>query len=145
MSLRIYTDKKDIPSNLTVINYNDKFFDGVTLSDSEISNKIMNAVDHAKYSSPNTFVGRDESLGNLNKEHLSTGCKTLLNIISNPDKCFDVIECGQNALALIPFIKEGNILWKTPVLHFRGNAECDILIDGKHFTNFRKFLSYIMD
>lgn len=145
MSLRIYTDKKEVPANTEVIGYNDKFFDGVLLSNDEISSIVMNKIDHATYNSPTTFIGRDKSLGALNKEHLSTGCKTLLNIITNPDKCFDVVECGQNALALIPFIKEGNILWEVPILHYRGNAKCDIIIHDKRFTDFRRFLSYIMD
>ena len=145
MSLKIYTDKKDIPKDMMFINYNDLFFAGETLLNDDISNEIMKSIDKAAYSSPNTFVGRDKSLGSLNKGLLSTGCKTLLNIANNPDKCFDVVECGPNALSMLPLITEGNILWEVPVLHYRGNIGCDIIINEKHFTDFRKFLSYIMD
>lgn len=145
MCLTIYTQKEDIPSNIKFINYNDKFFGSVQLSNDKLCQKIMNAVDNAQYSSPNTFIGRDKELGELNKEHLSTGCKTLLNIVNNPDMCFDVVECGQNALSLLCEIKEGHILWETPVLHYRGNAKCNICIDEKYFDDFREFLKYVMD
>lgn len=145
MSLKIYTNKQDLRSNLKLINYNDEFFKGESLKDNALTRKIMKEIDHAEYSSENTFLGRDESLGRLNKEHLSTGCKTLLNIASNPDKCFDVIECGINVLSLLPLIKEGNILWEVPVLHYVGNIECDIIIHNKHFSDFKQFLSYVMD
>lgn len=143
MSLRIYTEKEEIPSNMRFVDYNDIFFNGVSLKDDEISEKIMSEIDQAHYSSEKTFIGRDSSLGNLNKENLSTGCKTLLNILYSPCECFDVVECGENALRLLPLIKDGNILWKTPVLH--GNTTCDIDIHGKHFTDFREFLKYVMD
>ena len=145
MSLRIYTNRKEIPKEIDIIDYNDKFFDGTTLKDDKLSKYIMNKIDKAQYSSEHTFIGRDETLGKLNKNHLSTGCKTLLNIVGNPDKCFDIVECGQNALSLLHLIKNGNVLWRNPILHFVGNAECDILIDDKHFTDFRSFLKYIMD
>lgn len=145
MCLKIYTDKKDIPKDMMFINYNDLFFAGETLLNNDISNEIMKRVDKATYSSPHTFVGRDKQLGNLSKGLLSTGCKTLLNIAKNPDKCFDVTECGPNALSILPLITEGNILWEVPVLHYRGNTSCDITIHDKHFTDFREFLSYIMN
>ncbi|MGN0153208.1 MAG: DUF4869 domain-containing protein [Lachnospiraceae bacterium] len=145
MSLRIFTDKSEIPSDMKLIDYNDLFFNGQSLADDEVSEIVMREIDKAEYNTENTFIGRDKSLGSLNKEHLSTGCKTLLNIISNPDKCFDVIECGSNALSLLPLIRNGNVLWKLPVLHYVGNTSCDIVIHNQHFTDFKKFLAYVMD
>ena len=144
MCLRIYTDKKEIPPNIKFVDYNDMFFNGGILQSDKISKLVMQKIDGAEYGTENTFIGRDKSLGKLNKEHLSTGCKTLLNIVANPDKCFDVIECGPNALQLLPLIKDGNIYWNVPVLHYVGNADCDIRIHDKHFTDFREFLGYIM-
>lgn len=111
MSLNIYTNKADIPSNIDFIDYNDIFFNGELLKNTELTKFILNKIDKAAYNSPTTFIGRDPDLGTIYKEHLSTGCKTLLNIVNNPDKCFDVIECGPNALKLLSFIKDGNILY----------------------------------
>lgn len=145
MSLNVYTNREDIPKGMQFINYNDKFFLSTSLRNDKFSGMVMKKIDKAEFHSRDTFIGRDKSLGALNKEHLSTGCKTLLNIINNSDKCFDVMECGQNALELLPIITEGNILWINPVLHFIGDAECDIIIHDNRFTAFRKFLQYIMD
>ena len=140
MSLKIYMDESEIPDNVKFVNYNDLFFNGESLRDDKLSERILQSVDQARYSTEMTFIGRYESLGNL-----STGCKTLLNVLYNPDKCFDVIECGANVLSLLPLIKDGNILWKTPTLHYVGDTDCDIEIRGRHFTKFKDFLSYVMD
>lgn len=146
MSLNIYRSKEEIPDNMQYIDYNDLFFAGVSLKNDAITSKILLEIDKAAYNSPLTFIGRDESLGALNKENLSTGCKTLLNIISNPDKCFSVEECGQNCLAMLSYITEGNILWKLPVLHcILDDRPCDIKIDNKVFNNFDDFVEYIMN
>ena len=50
MSLKIYTDKKDIPKDMMFINYNDLFFAGETLLNDDISNEIMKSIDKAAYS-----------------------------------------------------------------------------------------------
>lgn len=146
MCLTIYTKKSEIPKEIMFIDYNDLFFESVNLEDNELTKKILLEIDKAKYNSSLTFIGRDSGIGALNKSNLSTGSKTLLNIVANKDKCFSVSECGQNALALIPYIRDGYILWEVPVLHYLGECEqCDIKIDGKEFKNFDEFLSYIMD
>lgn len=145
MSLFIYTKQQDIPDSMQFVNYNDIFFDSIPLDDSEVSKEILKKIDNAEYSSPNTFVGRDVSLGNLNKNLLSTGCKTMLNVANKPDICFDVIECGQNALEVLPLIKNGNILWKNPALHLLNDSDCDICVDNKKFTRFSQVLEYLMD
>ena len=145
MSLIIYTNRKDIPSDVRYIHSNDTFFNSVSLKNSATTEKILKDIDKAQYNSPITFIGRDMQLGALNKNNLSTGCKTLLNIISNPDKCFNIIECGKNVFRLLPLITTGHILWQYPVLHVIGTSECDIIIDNKHFIDFKQFLSYVMD
>ena len=135
MSLKIYTKKESIPSHLKYVNYNDKFFASVELIDTPIHNNALRIIDKATYNSKDTFIGRDKSLGALNKSFLSTGCKTILNIASNPNICFDVIECGQNALNCLTMLTQGHILWTYPVLITDTNSECDIEINGKIFTH----------
>lgn len=145
MSLVVYTDKSQIPSTIEYVNYNDKFFQAVPLTNTEPIKTILNKIDKAEFNSDNTFIGRDKDLGALNKQNLSTGCKTLINIVSNPEMCFDVVECGQNALELLHLIDQGYVLWKNPVLHMIGNKSCNIEIDGRKFSDFNEFLSYVMD
>lgn len=85
MSLQVY-NKTDPP--ISVIVDNDTYFDGHTELDSgDMCAGILKVIDKAVYNSPATFIGRDPSLGALYKQHLSTGTKTLLNVLNHPDKC----------------------------------------------------------
>ena len=141
MSLCIYTSTKDVPDYLgRVINYNDLYFDGQDLKDSALVRKVLAAVDKAEYVSPAMVLGRDKDLGALNKSCLSTGCKTLLNIILSPLKCFDVVECGVNVLQLLPIVTSGHVLWKEPVLPRVIIQDCDITYQGVVYHNFVDFL-----
>ena len=54
----------------------------------------------------------------LNIDKLSTGCKTVLNIMYNPDKVFDICECGDNALDVIYSLPEGNVYCDYPFISF---------------------------
>ena len=144
MSLTVYTDKTQIPKDMKFVNYNDKFFMRVALKDTESVRDILATIDKAEYHTQSTFIGRDKELGAMYKENLSTGCKILLNITMNPDICFDVIECGPNALEYLAKIRNGNVYWGTPVLHMIGTSECDIIVHGLHFTDFKEFLGYVM-
>lgn len=147
MALVIYTDKKEVEqSKNDFILLNDLFFDTETnLKDDELTKIILATIDKAKYNSELTFIGRTESLGALNKSMLSTGTKTLLNIIAYPDKCFNICECGNNALSLLPFITDGCVYWRVPAVAYDGAPECDILYNGKEYKNFYKFLESVGD
>lgn len=147
MSLHVYTELTGKPTDIQFIDYNDIFFNSVALKDDAITRTILEVIDKAKYNSANTIIGRDPTLGALNKNCLSTGCKTLLNILYNPDKCFDLIECGTNVLELLPIIKNGNVYWRYPIVYFCNydDVECDIETDNKHFDSFRDFLGYVRE
>lgn len=143
MSLKIYRSVDEIKTGQVIID-NDSFFDAFTvLTDTTLVHDILMVIDKAEYNSALTFIGRTKKLGALNKSMLSTGTKTLLNIISYPDECFNIVECGNNALKFIPKLKEGSIVWEMPVVVCRDNPECDIEYKGIHYTDFHKFLSKI--
>lgn len=82
-------------------------------------------------------------MGALNKSMLSTGAKTLLNIVTHQDKCFNVCECGNNALCLLPLIKDGSIYWEVSAVAYTGDGFCDISYNGKIYTDFYKFLESV--
>lgn len=145
MCLSIYTKKSEIPKELQLIKFNDLFFNGVSIPQTALAKNILWVIDHAKYNSPETFIGRDESLGALNKSMLSTGCKTLLNIITHPDICFDLIECGENALEMLPLITNGKVYWKNPVAFPSNDTACDICIQDKHFSSYMDALGFLME
>lgn len=118
MALVVYRTEEDVKNaGLDLIRVNDLFFNAETyLDNTYLSNLVLSTVDKAKYNSSLTFIGRSIDLGALNKNMLSTGTKTLLNIINHPDKCFDVCECGDNALSLLPLFKNGSVLWAFPMV-----------------------------
>jgi hypothetical protein len=145
MSLNIYNNLNDLPAGMKYIKCNDAFFDSEgIICDDMFSMEILRDIDGAEYVDNYTFKSRYDNFGNLDKIHLSTGAKTALNIYHNPNICFDVCECGNNVLCKILKISDGNILWKMPVLLYRGDSECDIIFDKINYKNIFDFLKVTM-
>lgn len=144
MSLNVYLTREEIPNNMVVIDSNDIYFNGYTnIGTSEFEKSVLKKIDNASRISDYKFLGRTEELGNFNKSCLSTGTKTLLNIYNNSDYCFNVLECGDNALEFLCDLKEGNILWEFPYFNIERESEyCDIQCRGKHFDNIVDFIEF---
>lgn len=143
MSLIIYEDKKQVPSNIEYVNWNDLFFEGEIINDDPLSRFVLKEVEQAEYVNKNYFRGRFVEDGNLNKSNLSTGTKTLLNIINHPDICFDTLECGDNALFALRKIKDGYIVEKSGVVFFHGDdLDCDFIYHDRKFSNFADYLKF---
>lgn len=146
MSLRIITNADELNKDTSkFVDYNDIYFQSITLKNDEITNKILQYIDKAHYSSENTFIGRDIALGALNKTLLSTGCKTLINIAYNPKVCFSVAECGPNALEALSFIDNGIVYWENPILFLTHDIKCNIEYNNIHYYRFMDFLNCVMN
>ncbi len=146
MSLNIYTSVSDIPSGMKYIKINDVFFNTRTqLMDDEFTKRVLDKIDKAEYVNSMFFSGRTKELGNINKNNLSTGTKVILNIHNNPNICFDVRECGNNVLKMLPLIHEGNILWENPVISYSGDKDCDIIFKGKVYNDFYELIGDLME
>ena len=63
----------------------------------EEDKKIIQEIDHAKLTD-DMHIETEYGLGTI--RNLSSGCKTYLNIIKNPDKIVCTDECGSLALTL---------------------------------------------
>lgn len=110
--------KNHVPANMKLINCNDLFFNKYTtelLDDraGEIIKKIDSSVMISKYMITSRFDGTA-----LNIDKLSTGCKTVLNIMYNPDVIFDICECGENALDEVYSMSSGKIFCGYPYISF---------------------------
>jgi hypothetical protein len=110
--------KKQIPKNMELIVLNDIYFNKFTVSliddkAAEIISKIDNSVMLSNYTISSKFDG-----GVLNIDKLSTGCKTVLNVLYNPDKIFDIRECGDNAIDVLYGLQTGNICCDYPLVSF---------------------------
>ena len=113
MALTIYLRTEDIPQGMEFVDNNDILFNydlynGLDFNDS--IKKIMYKVDGAKF-----IRGTDirSKYGNITSaENLSTGCKTMINILRHPEAIISCIGCGDNVLHLILSISNlinGNI------------------------------------
>ena len=146
MSLNIYRNIKDIPDGVQLVNFNDRFFDAkTTLQNDDFTRTVLQEIDKAVYLSEFCFLGRTPNLGGLNKGSLSTGTKTLLHIHKYPNLCFNVCECGNNALNLLALLSDGNVYWEIPAAIITSSQynQCDILFEGVTYTNFSKFLQKV--
>lgn len=142
MSLNIYRRREDVPKGMKIIDCNDGYFKKIKLTDTPFTRKVISVIDGGSYVDSSQFLDRSKTGVNIYLDCLSTGSKTLLNIYYSSDKCFNVMECGNNARCLLPQIKDGNILWECiSVLPLEDEA-CDIVFDGKSFNSFFEFLKY---
>lgn len=110
--------KKAFPKNVELIKINDVFFNKYTSEKlDENAKDIILRIDKSvlidKYTIGSRFDGTK-----INIDKLSTGCKTTLNILYNPDKVFDISECGENALEEIYSLSEGNVYCDYPMIAF---------------------------
>lgn len=116
--ISIYRNKKDFPENFEYVQLNDVYFNEVTfdLLD-ERAKKIVEEIDEteilSKYKLKSRF-GEDV----LNIDKLSSGCKTVLNVLYNTDKIFWIMECGENALEVLFQLEKGNVYCETPMIPF---------------------------
>lgn len=110
--------KKAILKSMELVSTNDIFFNQKTVElldekAADIIRRIDNAELIDKYHIKSSF---DNSV--LNIDVISTGCKTILNIIYNPDMVFDITECGENAVDVIYSLPQGNIYCSYPLISF---------------------------
>ena len=106
--------KKPSKTDMELVTLNDLFFNKHTAQSlDDIIEKIDNSKMVDKYTIGSKFNGTV-----LNTDKLSTGCKTVLNIIYNPDKIFDICECGDNALDVIYTLPQGNVYCSYPFISF---------------------------
>ena len=88
----IYTKKTD---SKDWILQNDLYFN-LNTGNEEMSQKeidLIRQIDEAKLT-PDKHIETKYGLGTI--RNLSSGCKTLLNIVKHPDKVVNVEECGPN-------------------------------------------------
>ena len=116
--INIYKNKSDIDDKDRLIELNDVFFNKFTsaLIDNkakEYITKIDGAVLVSKYKIKSKF---GDMIIDIDK--LSSGCKTVLNILYNPDKIFSINECGDNALEIVYSLDKGNVYSEYAMIPF---------------------------
>ena len=116
--ITIFKDKKDIPGDLEYVEWNDLFFNQNTVSfiDKQ-AEKIIEILDDSKLISKYKIYSRFDEV-TLDIDRLSTGCKTVLNVLYHPDKVFCLKECGNNALEIIYHLETGFVFSEYALIPF---------------------------
>lgn len=109
---------KSAPKGMEIIRLNDVYFNKYTAMElDERAGDIINKIDHSEWIDQYTIRSRfDGTILNIDK--LSTGCKTVLNILYYPEKIVDIRECGDNALDVIYSLPFGNVCCDYPLISF---------------------------
>lgn len=131
----IYTEKRESEDWIL---QNDLYFNLHTGNEEMSQNEInlIQQIDGAKLT-PDKHIVTEYGLGTI--RNLSSGCKTLLNIVKHPDKVVCVEECGPNVLNII-FAMDGiKIYMSRPSLadisedaKIRFN-DCDVVTGSKGY------------
>ena len=107
--ITIFKNKKDIPEDMEYVELNDIYFNQNTaLKLDEKAEKIIEAIDGAKLISKFKIRSKFNDIV-VDVDKLSAGCKTVLNVLYNPDKVFCLKECGNNALEMLFGLQEGGV------------------------------------
>ena len=119
--ITIYKDKRDIPSDMEYIELNDVFFNQNTVAKLDnMAAPIIEKIDESKligkYKIESKFNGVT-----LDVDCLSTGCKTVLNVLYFPDKVFCLKECGDNALEVLYGLEDGAVYSDYAIIPFDMN------------------------
>lgn len=107
--IRIFKNKRNIPQGIEYIELNDLFFNQNTTSQLDgQANPIIEAIDGSTLLGRYKICSRFDGVA-LGVDQLSTGCKTVLNVLYYPDKVFCLKECGNNALEILYGLEKGNV------------------------------------
>lgn len=84
--LNFYDGFAEIPKDVKVVKSNDSYFNAHTkIQDSDFCRTVLKEIDKAERVSDKSFKGRSDRFADLDRQFLSTGTKTLLNIVQNPN------------------------------------------------------------
>ena len=120
--ITIFKSKKDIPQSKEYIELNDLFFNQntATLIDDK-PEQIIETTDDAKLISKYKICSKFNDVI-LDIDKLSTGCKTVLNVLYHPDKVFCLKECGNNALEILYNLEKGYVYSDYALIPFNINS-----------------------
>jgi hypothetical protein len=77
--------------------YNDSYFDIYTCCEkiTDKDKEYMKKIDNSTYINADRII---TDFGETNIEHISTGCKTIINIVHHPEIIFSLAEVGGNVI-----------------------------------------------
>lgn len=142
MSLNLYIRRRDVPVPLEDLN--DLFFDSTLLENDDFTKLVLKRVDRCEFVSESS-VFSDVFKLQVPVSMLSVECKTILNVHYNQDLCFNVVECGNEALLCLFKLTDGNVYCRYPVVCVADDEDdkCDIMCLGMHFVSLMDMVEYL--
>lgn len=129
----VYTNKQDSDNWIL---QNDWYFNLYTSNEhfTEEEKKIIEQIDKAKLTE-DRHIETKYGLGTV--RNLSSGCKTLLNVMKNPEKVVNADECGKNVLDALFSMNGIHLYMSRPErIHIPENAEIcfnnEEVVTGRH-------------
>lgn len=120
--ITIFKNKNDIPQDMEYVEWNDIYFNQNTAAGlDDRAEKIIKIIDGAELISKYKICSKFNHIV-LDVDRLSAGCKTVLNIVYNPDKVFCIKECGSNALEVLYGLASGNAYSDYALIPFEMNG-----------------------
>ena len=116
--ITIFKNKKDIPDDMHYVELKDVYFNQNTVSVlDDRAGAIVEKIDASrligKYKIESKYNGVT-----LDIDCLSTGCKTVLNVLYFPEKVFCLKECGDNALEVLYSLEAGTVYSDYAIIPF---------------------------
>lgn len=116
--ITIFKNKNDIPSDMDYVELNDVFFNQNTVSKlDDRANVIVEKIDASKLIGKYKIESKFNGVA-LDIDCLSTGCKTVLNVLYFPEKAFCLKECGDNALEVLYALDAGAVYSDYAIIPF---------------------------
>lgn len=124
----LYTEKQD-----NMIFNNDSFFkrNVASYDFKEKDLEAIRVIDHAKLLGKYN-IESEYGVGTI--DHLSTGCKTILNILHNRNRVVNISGCGENALNFIFGIPDARLYAGFP-MRVKMSSDTVIVINDKCVVN----------
>ena len=120
--ITIFKNKNDIPRDMEYVELNDIYFNQNTASKlDDRAEQIIEIIDEAKWISKYKICSKFNDVI-LDIDKLSSGCKTVLNVVYNLDKVFCLKECGNNALEVLYGLESGNVYSDYALIPFEVEA-----------------------
>ena len=109
MCMTLYIGSQHIKDKSSLVALNDAWFNNhlQEIRFNKTEQKIIKSIDGVEYVDNGKFKSKFNSGTLIDASELSTGCKTALNIYTFKDKIFNLAECGDNALQVILYMKQG--------------------------------------
>lgn len=129
--ITIFKNKKDIPQGMEYVELNDIYFNQNTARKlDDRAQKVIEIIDEAKLISRYKICSKFNDIV-LDVDKLSSGCKTVLNVLYNQDKVFCLKECGNNALEILYGLDAGYVYSDYALIPFEMDAVNVMASSGK--------------